>query len=170
MDSDIQKMILKKAGSLLARRAYSRAELQIKLMRSKLPNLARGKQLDAALDRLEQLNLLNDADYAYNFAFCRIKRQGWGPAKVYNSLLRRHVAPATIDSAIERVRSEVDEVSALTDYLERHCSKKGPPHEPKDIRRLVGHLRLRGFTEDAIFRGLRRIIPPVALERFETGE
>ena len=170
MDSDIQRLILKKAGALLARRAYSRGELRTKLLRSKIPNVADPHELNVALDRLEQLNLLNDDDYAYNFALYRMKREAWGPAKVYNSLLRRQVAPATIESAMERVRSQVDEESILAEYLERYCHRKGSSCEPQDIRKLTTHLRLRGFREDTIFKGLRRIMPPSAMRRFETGE
>jgi regulatory protein len=165
MDREIQKAVLKKAGSILSRRAYSRGEL-----RNKLLKIAKEQQVETALNRLEQLNLLNDADYAYNFALYRITQEGWGPAKIYDSLLRRQVPHATIDAALERVCNEVDEESALVDYVKRHCSKKGPPTDPKGIRKLVMHLHLRGFDEDIIHRALDRIIPAMVLQRFETGE
>jgi len=158
-------MLLKKAGALLSRRAYSRGEL-----RDQLAKMAGEPQVESALDRLEQLRLLNDADYAYNFAFYRIKQQGWGPAKVYDSLLRRRVAQPTIEQALKRVRSELDDESVLMEYMRKRYGKQGPPATPKEIGKLVLHLHRRGFDESIILNVLKRMIPAEVLRRFETGE
>jgi regulatory protein len=165
MDAELQKALLKKAGALLARRAYSRGELRIRLAR-----IAEDSQIESVLNRLEQLNLLNDADYAYNFALCRIQREGWGPAKVRESLIRRHLPQATIESALERVLAEMEDDSVLIEYIKRHYGKQALPTAPKDIQKLVLHLLRRGFGEDAIFNALKRLIPAAALRHFETGE
>ncbi len=165
MDTDLQKMILKKAGSLLARRSYSRGEL-----RNKLCAFAEKYQVESALDRLEQLNLLNDADYAYNFALCRARQEGWGPAKILESLLRRQVGQTIIKSALERIRNELGDESVLLEYIQKRCGKHGMPADIRDVRRLVLHLRRRGFGEEMIFGALKRVIPSALLERFDTGE
>ena len=165
MEADLQKTLLMKAGTLLARRAYTRGE-----MKSKLSPLASQKEVDSALDRLEQLNLLNDAEYAYNFALCRIKEEGWGPIKVHHSLLRRHVAPLLVESAIDRVRQEISDSAALSEHLRRLCRKSGLPADLKGIRNLVLQLHRRGFHEDTIYSTLRRMIPADAWQAFETGE
>jgi regulatory protein len=165
MDAALQKMLLKKACALLAHRAYSRGELG-----SKLSKAAADHPVDAILDHLEQLNLLNDAEYAYNFAFYRIKDKGWGPAKVHDSLLRRHISPKNIREALERIRSELGEEFALVEHLQKHCWKKGPPADPKEVRKLVWHLQRQGYDDQIIFRALGRVIPAIVLQRFETGE
>jgi len=165
MDAALQKILLKKAGALLARRGYSRGE-----MRNKLTRIAGASQVESVLDRLEQLNLLNDADYAYNFALCRIKQEGWGPGKVHDFLLRRHVAQATIESALERIRKELKEESILVEYIKKRCEKQGPPMDLKGIRKLVLHLRQRGFAEGDIFSALKGMVPAAVLHRFETGD
>ncbi len=165
MNTDIENEVLKKAGALLARRPYSRSEL-----RNKLLKIAGKPYVETTLDFLEQLNLLNDADYAYNFALYRIKRKAWGHAKVRASLLQRQLSRAAIDSALERVRNEVDEESVLADYVERHCGKNGWPTDLKGIRKLVTHLRLRGYEDDIIQRAMKRRVPVMDLRRFETGE
>jgi len=165
MDAEFHKMIMKKAGALLGRRAYSRGQL-----RDKLAKIAGEVSIEAVLDHLEQLNLLNDADYAYNFAFWRIKQQGWGPAKVNDSLLRRQIEQPTIDGALQRVRNELHYESILTDYVQRYCGKQGPALDPKTVRSLVLHLRQRGFDEDGIVGALKKVIPAAILKRFETGE
>jgi len=165
MDADLHKMILQKAGSLLARRPYSRGEL-----RNKLRILAVESQIESALDRLEQLNLLNDADYAYNFALCRTRQEGWGPAKIFETLLRRQVDPAIIESALERVRNELGDESIMVEYIRKRCAKRGMPADIRGVRNLVLHLRRRGFDEDRIFSALKQVIPSTLLERFDTGE
>jgi regulatory protein len=165
MESEIPIQLLKKAGALLSRRAYSRGE-----MRARLGKAAEEFQVEMVLDHLEQLNLLNDADYAYNFALSRIKQKGWSPAKVQASLLRRHIAQASIEAAIERTRDEVGEFQALKEYLEKYCGRRGVPADPKDIRKLIMHLRQHGFDDDSIHHALKRIVPAADMRRFETGE
>jgi regulatory protein len=165
MEEDIQKLLLKKAGALLARRSYSRGEL-----RSRLAKFGDKMQVETALDRLASLNLLNDEDYAYTIALRRIKEQGWSPAKIIDSLLKRQVEQQTIDSAMARVRNEEGEEYPLDSYMKQYCKKNGLPSNPKDIRRLISHLRRRGFDEDDVYRALRQAVPDAALQSFETGE
>jgi regulatory protein len=154
--------ILQKAASLLARRAYSRGEL-----RKKLELAAAEPELEAALNRLEQLKLLNDDDYAYNFAFCRIRQEGWGPAKVRNALRQRQIDPATADSVLERIQIEIGEESALETYICKYLGKRKTPCNPRETRRLISHLQQRGFSREPIMRAVRRLIPDIDLTRFE---
>ncbi len=55
-DPDVQKKLLNKAGAILGRRPHSRGELRLKLLR-----YGAETEVEAALDRLQELNLLNDA-------------------------------------------------------------------------------------------------------------
>jgi SOS response regulatory protein OraA/RecX len=164
MENECYKLLMKKAGALLARRAYTRGEL-----RDRLAKNSGETPVENVLDRLEQLNLLNDADYGYNFALCRI-RQGWSRTKVKQSLLRRQIDLKQVEGALERVRNEVDDQSAVATYLRTYCEKKEVPADLKELRRLVTHLRQRGFDEDIIASALRQIIPAALMQRFETGE
>jgi SOS response regulatory protein OraA/RecX len=165
MDADSCKLLLKKAGTLLARRAYSRGEL-----REKLRKTAQAAEVESVLDRLEKLNLLNDLDYAYNFALCRVRQEGWGPAKLRESLLRRAVAQETVEAALKRVFDEVDPRSALADHVRKRFGKSGLPSDIPGVRRLILQLRRRGFDDDTIRGALKTIVPAALLERLETGE
>lgn len=156
---------MRKAGALLARRSYSRAEMQHRLAR-----FAGEIPIDAVLDRLEQLNLLNDAQYAYNFAFCRMKQDGWGPIKIQHSLLRRHVEQKTIEAAIQKAEYELGCETTIERYAREYFSKKGIPADLKTLRKAIAHLGQRGFEEDGIISVLRRMIPAKLWHRFETGE
>ena len=99
------RKLMSQAGRVLSRRAHSRGELRRKLARHAEPDL-----IEPVLDRLEELKLLNDADYAYNFALCRMKQDGWGPLKVFHSLRKHDVAPELVEKAIGRVRDEAGDV------------------------------------------------------------
>jgi|WetSurMetagenome_2_1015567.scaffolds.fasta_scaffold234392_2 SOS response regulatory protein OraA/RecX len=166
MDIDLHKLLLKKAGALLARRAYSRVDLQ-----AKLAAFADEQQVDAALQHLERLDLLNDSDYAYNFALRRIRQRGWSLARVQNELLAHHVGSAIIDRALEKVSMESGgEESGIREYMHKRYGKSRLPADPKGVRKLILHLQHRGFDEATIFRALRGVIPDAVLKHFETGE
>jgi len=161
---ELRKKLLSKAGNLLARRPHSRGELREKLLRS-----GDEQSVEAALDRLQELNLLNDREYAYNFASRRVAQEGWGPLKVRQALMQRRVASALVDDTLERVAGECGD-TALRAYVEKHCRKTGWPHDRKGIQRLIGHLRRRGFHEDSIISALRLRIPASVWQRFDTGD
>ncbi len=165
MEEDFHQALMRRAGSLLRRRAYSRAELAEKLSRFAGPDDLRG-----VLDRLQELDLLNDARYAYNLAFQRLTEDGWGPLKVREALQARKLASELIEAALERIRQEVGFEPILTNYLDRHCRRSGIPSDPKGIQRLFQHLRRRGFPDDQIYNVLRRNTPGQAWHRFESGE
>ena len=161
----IHSKLMQKAGALLARRSYSCGELQDRLLK-----LGDEEEVSRILDRLEELDLLNDAEYAYNFAVRRIKQEGWGPVKVHHFLLRRRIPPHLAESAIERVRKEVSNGTALDGYLEKHWRKNKMPENQRGLRKLIAHLRQRGFQEDTIYNALRQKIPGMIWQRIDTGE
>ncbi len=156
---------MQRAGVLLGRREYSRGELRRKLLRH-----AVDVEVDRVLDRLEGLKLLNDSEYAYNFALSRMRQHGWGPLKVLDSLRRREVAAQVAALAVERVHRESDEAALLREYLRTHLSKRGAPKDRKDIHKLISHLRRRGFEDGVIYEALRRGVPAAAWKKFEIGE
>ena len=165
---------MKRAAALIARRAHSRGELRRKLAAAQ--NVGEACAIEAVLDRLEHLNLLNDAEYAYNFAFYRIKDLGWGEEKVRKALSDRDVAKAAADRALDRVREETAPggtggiAGALIEYIESYCRKHGTPSTVKDSQKLARRLIGRGFDEDRVIGALQRIIPPETFRHFETGD
>jgi regulatory protein len=155
---------MRKAGVLLSRRACSRSELRGKLARtSDCP-----EELERVLDRLEELGLLNDAEYAYNFASKRIQEKGWGPLKAYHALLRRKVPAEIAESSVARIRSETGEHSLLQNYLEQYWRNRGIPGNRADLRRLIGHLSRRGYREELVVEVLRRLVRPDVWRSFHS--
>ena len=172
-------LLMKRAAALIARRAYSRGEMRRKLAAAQNDDEVPSAEIEAVLDRLEYLNLLNDAEYAYNFAFYRIKDSGWGEEKVREALIDKNdkdVAKAVADRALARVREEIAQdgpdgmVDALVEYAKSYCRKHGTPSSLKDAQKLARRLAGRGFDEDRIIGALQRIIPPEIFRHFETGD
>ena len=165
---------MKRAAALIARRAHSRGELHRKLAAAQ--NIEEAGAIEAVLDRLEQLNLLNDAEYAYNFAFYRIKDLGWGEGKVFEALFDRDVAKTVADGALDRVREEIapggtDDIdAALIEYIGSYCRKHGTPSTVKDSQKLARRLAGRGFDENRVIGALQRITSPEIFRHFETGD
>jgi SOS response regulatory protein OraA/RecX len=89
---------------------------------------------------------------------------------VRDSLLRRGVAPETVEAAMKRVLGELDLRSAATDCARRFLRKGNVPSDPKTVHRLIAHLRQRGFDDESIGSVLERTVPAALLHRFEPGE
>ena len=169
--------LMKRAAALIARRAYSRGELRRKLAAAQFAGndgvAGSADEIETVLDRLEHLSLLNDAEYAYDFTFHRIKDSGWGEEKIREALLDRDIAKAVVDQAIERVREEIAPEGihdALMEYVEGYCRKHGTPSNLKGAQKLAGHLARRGFDEDRIIGALRQVVSPEVFRHFEQGE
>ena len=173
--------LMKHAAALIARRAHSRGELRRKLAAHKAEETQEIEKTDdiegmeAVLDRLECLNLLNDAEFAYNFAFYRIKESGWGEEKVRKALLDRDVAKMVADRALERVLEEIAPDGGVNDplmeYISGYCRKHGTLSTLKDAQKLARHLAGRGFDEDGVIGALRQITTQEIFRHFEgTGD
>ena len=160
--------LMKHAAALIARRAHSRGELRRKLAAAHKTEEA--KEIEAVLDRLDHLNILNDAEFAYNFAFYHINNSGWGEEKVRAALHGRDVAKADADRALERVREEIapdGANDALMEYVSGYCRKHGSPSTLKDAQKLARHLAGRGFDEDGVIGALRQITTQEIFRHFE---
>ena len=162
--------LMKRAAAFIARRAHSRGELLRKLIGGHENDEAFNAEIETVLDRLEHLNLLNDAEYAYNFALNKIKDSGWGEEKVREALYDRAVAKAVVVRALDRVREEIAPEGmddALMEYVKDYCRKHGTPSTVKEARKLAVRLAGRGFDEDRTAGALQRVIPPEIFRHFE---
>lgn len=87
----LDKAVRDSAIRLLARREHSRRELEQKLS-------IRGfdkKRIDAALDKLEQTNLLSDARFIGSIVRVRSQR-GYGPLKIFAELQRHGISKTRV--------------------------------------------------------------------------
>lgn len=128
------------AVRLLARREYSRGELEQRLR-------GRGfgrERVTEVLDALEAEGYLSDARFAEHFVRSRIER-GNGPMKIRAELSQRGVADAEVERALDA--AECDFAALAASVRARRFGEAGPRDLP-DKARQARFLAQRGFRSE----------------------
>ena len=133
---------------LLTARARTRAELAGQLTKRGYPDDVSAR----VLDRLTQVGLVDDADFAEQWVQSRRMNAGKGKRALAAELRTKGVddevitaALADIDAGAERKRAE----QLVRDKLRRE--KLGDDDDAKIARRLVGMLARRGYSQTMAF-------------------
>ncbi|WP_101949519.1 recombination regulator RecX [Mycobacterium sp. 3519A] len=133
---------------LLTVRARTRAELEGQLAKRGYPDDVSGR----VLDRLAEVGLVDDADFAEQWVRSRRANAGKGKralaAELRNKGVDNDVITATladIDAGAERQRAE----QLVRDKLRREKLVDGD--DAKVVRRLVGMLARRGYSQSMAF-------------------
>ncbi|WP_225726554.1 MULTISPECIES: recombination regulator RecX [unclassified Nocardia] len=132
---------------LLAVRARSRAELAQRLS-------AKGFQpevIEAALDRMTEVGLVDDAAFAEQWVHSRHTFSGKGKQALARELRIKGVTPADAAAALAAITT--DDESARATELVRRKLRTLPRDLDRDktIRRLVGMLARRGFNQSLAY-------------------
>lgn len=131
------------AMNLLARREYSRAELEQKLS----TKYADCKGLvPGVLDRLAEQGLQSDERYVLSFCRARISR-GQGRQRIINELRQRGIDSIMAESVLDGL--EVDWFELASDVARRRFHNK-QAENPRDIIKRMRFLQYRGFNQDQI--------------------
>lgn len=143
-----------RALQCLARREYSRAELQRKLqsyIQSEDEPFEQSvpQELDALLDDLEARGWLSDERAATQLVHAR--RGRYGSQRIAHELRQKGIPENLIDAALPQLHaSELDAARAVWQ------KKFGVvPHDQKEKARQVRFLQARGFALDVVFQVLR---------------
>ena len=133
---------------LLTARARTRSELEGQLAKRGYPD----EVSERVLDRLAQLGLVDDADFAEQWVRSRRVNAGKGKRALAAELRTKGVddevittALAGIDAGAERERAE----QLVREKLRRE--KLGDDDDTKVARRLVGMLARRGYSQTMAF-------------------
>ena len=133
---------------LLTARARTRSQLAGQLAKRGYPD----DVSDRVLDRLAQVGLVDDADFAEQWVSSRRVNAGKGKRALAAELRTKGVdddvitaALAGIDAGAERARAE----QLVRDKLRRE--KLGDDDDTKVARRLVGMLARRGYSQTMAF-------------------
>ena len=129
----------------LDRRLHSEKELREKLRQNYPPYI-----IDAAIDELKRLGLVNDEAFARAFAEQRLHINKKGPYAILSELVLKGVGRETAKAVIEELTSEIDnEYEAAVAVAERY---KKELDTPKGKQRLYGALARRGFSYSVVKR------------------
>ncbi|MEE2031074.1 recombination regulator RecX [Rhodococcus chondri] len=146
---------------LLTDRARSRAELAAKLEQKGFAEDVAGR----ALDRLTEVGLIDDADFAQQWAQSRHLHSGRGKRAIAQELRRKGIDPDDAAAALDGIDSAAERDRAA-DLVRRKLRTQRPlPTEgdrreiaaerDKLVRRLVGMLARRGYPQGMAFDVVR---------------
>lgn len=172
-----ERRLSKAKGAVLryiGRRSHSRKELEKKM-------LDRGHETDViqeALDRMQEIGLQDDAEYAAIFARSKWRQSKWSPRKIQMELRRKGVEEESIDDALESVfgvekaihvdghasslepkESCDQEAAELVAAAQRQYQSYSGAKISEDAkrRRLIGWLQRRGFSWETVRAVLQQI-------------
>ena len=134
-----------RALQALARREYSRAELQAKL----LPHVTEADDVVALLDDLEKRGWLSDARALEQTV--RIRSTRFGTQRIAHELRQKGISDELINAAIPQLKQ--GELEAACNVWQRKFAT--PPQDQKEKAKQVRFLQSRGFSMDVIFKVMK---------------
>jgi regulatory protein len=141
---------------MLEARARGVAELRRLLIRKGEPEA----DVDETIARLQASGVLDDANYARQFARSKALGAGHSRRRLQQELTRRGVAREVSDAAIEDVFTDegVDEDAAIEKVARKKLRMLAKLDEPTQRRRLYAFLARRGYESDDIARVTRLLV------------
>lgn len=139
-----------KALYLLEYRSHSKKELADKISRTTSREAA-----EAAVDKMEELGLVNDEDYGRQMAEYLLQKKGYGLRRARQELLQKGIDRELIEELLEELASDPEE--KLREIVERKYQNQ--LDDEKGYRRTVAALQRLGYgwedikTVLAEFRG-----------------
>lgn len=108
-----------------------------------------------ALDRLEREHIVDDEQYACQFAISRLKNSLKGRRFIKQELQQRGVSKEAAAEAVESLDREIELLSAKKAAEKKSRSLKGEPLDRK--RKLIGYLMRSGFPGDIVKEAIKSI-------------
>ena len=114
--------------------------------------------VDAAIARLVELRLIDDAGFARMWIEERARTKGKAPDLLVSELRARGIERATAEAALEE--AGIDEAALATEIAFRLVRRVARHPLEQQGRRLYELLRRRGFEEEHAEAGARAVLPP----------
>ena len=143
-----QKSTYDRALTLLEFRPRSAAELRRKLLQKGEP----AEAIDEVIARLIEQKILDDADFARQFARAKVVGAGASRFRIVQELGRKGVARALAERAVDELPEEegIDPSEAIHRVAEKKLRSLAKLDAQTRKRRLYAFLARRGFSPDEI--------------------
>ena len=152
-DADVEAVARTIALRKLTARACTRHELDHALQAKKVPRAA----IDAVLDRLEEVGLVDDASFAADWVVSRQQRRHLSRRVLRRELQAKGVERSEIDSALDHVDLDA-ELRSARELVERKRAAMNGLSREVQYRRLAGMLSRRGFDTATTTRVLTEVL------------
>jgi regulatory protein len=153
VDADVESVARTIALRKLTVRACTRHELDQALRAKNVPQAA----IDAVLDRLEEVGLVDDASFAVDWVTSRQQRRHLSRQGLRRELRAKGVQRSDIDSALDRVDLDA-ELRSARELVERKRAAMNGLSRDVQYRRLAGLLSRRGFDTTITTRVLTDVL------------
>ena len=137
----------------LGRQMQTRSQLADRLRKKEIPD----DIAEAALDRFEELHLLNDTDYAETFVRSRHTERGLAKRALGYELRKRGIDDETAAEALSTLDEDQEAVTARRLVDSRLRSTGGLDPQVR-TRRLVGMLARKGYSSAIAFRVVKEAL------------
>ena len=151
--------------NMSAQRALMRRPYSIHEMKKYLEQRTENKELiPPVIARLRELNYLNDAFYALEYARRHAQFRRQGRYRITRELRARGVPDEHIDSALAAVFADTDEATLVRARLKRRLAQFSGSLDQKKVASLYRNLLRAGFSSENIRAELRGIARDDLLE------
>ncbi|WCC80746.1 recombination regulator RecX [Cutibacterium equinum] len=134
----------------LDRRANTRSELATALDSHGVPEQVR----EAVLDRLTQVGLIDDADFAHRWTASRHGVRGLSRRAVAAELSRKGVDSQIVEDATSQI-TDADELDAATEIARNKLEAGRGIEEARLTRRVLGALARKGYGPQIAWAAIR---------------
>ena len=145
--SRLNKSVMQTALEMIARRAFSEAELRKKLQAK---FTGRENEINDAILKLKGYSYLDDTQLAKDLLRKKINQKPQGLRKIEADLRARNLEKNAIKSALQDAASELDEAEIISLAIERYIRRRGQLKNRQDAERLFAHLARLGFEYELI--------------------
>ena len=129
----------------------------VREVEEKLDDLQYGEaDILATVERLKELNLLNDEEYAREFVRSRLATKPVSRQKLYLDLRGHKIQEELISLALDELPEETESDNALS-VAQKFWRQMSALDEPVRRERVLRRLLSRGFSTEASLAALRRI-------------
>ncbi|WP_284250525.1 regulatory protein RecX [Litorihabitans aurantiacus] len=153
IEADHEKVARSVALRLLTSAPRSRAQLAEAMARKDVPDDVAHR----VLDRLTDVGLVDDAEYAAILVRTRHAERGQARRAIAQELTRRGIDAATAQEALTAIDREDEDAVALDLVRRRAGASAGLPRATRE-RRLVSMLARKGHHPGSAFRIVREVL------------
>ena len=158
-DADAEEVARKILLDQLTGQARSRAELETKLAKRKVPD----EVAQRLLDRFEEVGLVDDQAFARSWVQSRQAGRGLARRALAHELRRKGIDDQVVREALEEVDPD-DEVEAARTLVRRKLRSVQRVDRTTAVRRLSGMLGRKGYPAGVAFRVVREELDAAGLD------
>ena len=134
----------------------TRAQLSAAMAKRDVPD----EVAEAVLDRFEEVNLVDDEEFARQWVSSRHLGRGLARRALAYELRHRGVDDVTVQAAVDQIDDD-SELAAARDLVRRRLPSIGGDDPARRARRIAGMLARKGYSSGTAMRALREVLDEV---------